>query len=61
MGWSFHKSINFGPFRINISKAGIGYSLGEMGFRIGRKATGSTYTSVSVPGTGARYQKNFPK
>ena len=35
MGWSYRKSVNLGPFRLNISKAGIGYSVGGKGFRTG--------------------------
>ena len=31
MGWSYRKSVNLGPFRVNISKSGIGYSLGGAG------------------------------
>src|SRR5690242_18439957 len=52
MGWSFRKSINFGPFRINASKSGLGYSIGGKGFRIGRDARGRQYRSLSIPGTG---------
>ena len=55
MGWSFHKSIKIGPFRINIGKTGIGFSVGAHGFRTGVRSNGSTYKSVSIPGTGIRY------
>jgi hypothetical protein len=24
MGWSYRKSVNLGPFRVNLSKSGIG-------------------------------------
>lgn len=58
MGWSFRRSINLGPFRINFSKSGISYSFGLAGFRTGVNAKGRKYSSVSVPGTGLRYQKN---
>ena len=47
MGWSFHKSIKIGPFRINIGKTGIGFSVGAHGFRTGVRSNGSTYKSVS--------------
>lgn len=60
MGWSFRKSFSFGPFRINLSKSGIGFSLGAKGFRVGQSSTGRRYTSVSIPGTGVRYQKSLP-
>lgn len=55
MGWSFHKSIKIGPFRINIGKTGVGFSVGSHGFRTGVKSNGSTYRSISIPGTGIRY------
>ena len=55
MGWSFRKSIGLGPFRVNISKSGIGYSVGAMGFRTGVNARGRSYKSMSIPGTGLRY------
>jgi hypothetical protein len=55
MGWSYRKSVNLGPFRVNLSKSGIGYSLGGMGFRTGVSSRGRSYKSFSVPGTGIRY------
>lgn len=58
MAWSFRRSINLGPFRINFSKSGISYSFGLAGFRTGVDAKGKKYSSVSIPGTGIRYQKN---
>ncbi|HEX7376241.1 MAG TPA: DUF4236 domain-containing protein [Pirellulales bacterium] len=61
MGWSYRKSANFGPFRINISKSGIGYSIGGKGFRTGVNARGRRYTSLSVPGTGLRYNTSGNK
>lgn len=55
MGWSFRKSVSVGPFRINLSKSGVGYSLGGGGFRTGVNARGRRYSSFSIPGTGMRY------
>ena len=55
LGLYFRKSVNFGPFRVNLSKHGIGTSVGVPGFRMGRSATGRRYTSASLPGTGIRY------
>jgi len=55
MGWSYRKSVNFGPFRVNVSKSGIGYSVGGRGFRSGVSSRGRKYRSVSIPGTGLRY------
>lgn len=52
MGLRFRKSINLGPVRVNLSKSGVGYSVGAKGFRVTKKATGGTRTTVSIPGTG---------
>jgi hypothetical protein len=52
MGWSLRRSKKVGPFRINLSKSGIGLSAGIKGLRVGRDAKGRTYSSVSIPGTG---------
>ena len=59
MGFRFRKSINAGPFRINLSKSGIGYSVGGKGFRITKKANGGLRTTTSIPGTGISYTKDF--
>ena len=56
MGFYFRKSASFGPFRINASKSGLGYSIGGRGFRTGVSARGRTYTRMSLPGTGMGYQ-----
>lgn len=61
MGFRFWKSINFGPFRINFSKSGIGYSFGGKGFRVTKTATGKTRTTASIPGTGISYTKETGK
>ena len=58
MGWSFRRSITIGPFRINFSKSGISYSFGLAGFRTGVNSKGRRYSSMSVPGTGLRYNKS---
>ncbi len=55
MGWSYRKSVGLGPFRINLSKSGIGYSVGGRGFRTGVNSRGRSYKSLSIPGTGMRY------
>ena len=55
MGWSWSKSKSFGPFRVNLSKSGVGFSVGGKGFRTGVNASGRKYSTVSVPGTGLRY------
>jgi hypothetical protein len=58
MGWSYRKSVNLGPFRINLSKSGIGYSVGGRGFRTGVNSRGRSYNSFSIPGTGLRYSSS---
>lgn len=55
MGLRFRKSINFGGVRINLSKSGIGYSVGTQGARITKTADGKTRTTLSLPGTGVSY------
>lgn len=55
MGFRFRKSFGKGPFRLNISKSGIGWSVGGKGARYTKKATGGTRTTLSVPGTGISY------
>ena len=57
MGFRFRKSLNLGPFRINFSKSGVGYSFGGKGFRVTKTATGKTRTTASIPGTGISYVK----
>ncbi|MFA6045082.1 MAG: DUF4236 domain-containing protein [Phycisphaerales bacterium] len=61
MGFYFRKSVNVGPFRVNLSKSGIGYSVGGAGFRTGKSATGRKYTSFGIPGTGMGYRKTGAK
>lgn len=55
MGFRFRKSINFGGFRINLSKSGIGYSFGFPGLRWTKLANGRSRTTASIPGTGISY------
>jgi len=52
MGWGFRRSIKLGPFKLNFSKSGMGYSVGARGFRVGKDAKGRSYTAASIPGTG---------
>jgi len=58
MRWSWRKVFNFGPLRVNLSKRGVGYSLGLRGIRIGRDAKGQRYTQTSIPKTGI-YQRRY--
>lgn len=57
MGFRFRKSINLGGgLKVNLSKSGIGYSVGTKGFRITKSAKGGVYGTVSAPGTGMSYR-----
>jgi Protein of unknown function (DUF4236) len=38
MGLFFRKSIGFGPVRVNLSKRGVGLSVGIPGLRVGTQA-----------------------
>lgn len=60
MAWNWRKRINLGPFRINLSKKGLGYSVGVPGFRVGKDAVGRDYTQTSIPGSGM-YRRDYPK
>lgn len=61
MGFRFRKSFGAGPFRVNLSKSGIGYSFGGKGFRVTKKARGGTRTTASIPGTGISYTSDSKK
>jgi hypothetical protein len=60
MAWRFRKSIKLGPLRLNLSKSGIGTSIGVRGFRVGTDAKGRSYTAASIPGTGL-YERKYSK
>ena len=59
MGLRYRKSLNFGPFRLNFSKSGIGYSIGGKHARYTKKANGGTRTTMTLPGTGISYVKDY--
>lgn len=54
MAWWFQRSKKVGPFRINLSKNGIGVSVGVRGARVGVDSRGRVYRHLSLPGTGLR-------
>jgi len=41
MGFTYRKSVNLGPFRVNLSSSGLGYSVGGRGFRFCTSARAS--------------------
>ena len=51
MAWRWRRSLGRGPFRISLSKKGIGWSVGIPGLRYGHTATGKKYVSQGIPGT----------
>lgn len=55
MGLRFRKSVNFGPFRVNFSKSGIGYSVGNKYHRVTKTARGTVRRTTTLPGTGISY------
>lgn len=61
MGIFFRKSLNFGPFRLNLSKSGIGWSFGVKGARYTKTAKGNSYNTFGIPETGVSYRKSFPQ
>ncbi len=55
MGFRIRKSKSFGPLKINLSKSGIGWSVGTKGARYTHRADGKKQTTLSIPGTGISY------
>src|SRR4051812_16892976 len=56
MGWSYRKSFGSGPFRINLSKGGVGYSVGVKGARVN---VGPRGTFVNLSSHGVTYRKKI--
>ena len=50
MGWFLRKSVRIGPVRFNLSKSGIGTSVGVKGFRIGVRPNGKSYIHAGRQG-----------
>jgi hypothetical protein len=61
MGFYYRKSVGIGPFRVNLSKSGVGFSVGGRGFRTGVSGTGRSYSTFSIPGTGVGYRTSGSK
>jgi len=60
MGFYLRKSIKLGGFRINLSKSGVGYSVGTKGFRISTNSKG-TYLNAGRNGFYYRERLDKPK
>ena len=61
MGLRFRKSIKFGIFRVNLSKTGIGWSVGIPGARYTKMANGRTRITTGLPRTGISWVKETKK
>ena len=61
MGFRFRKSINFGIFRVNASKTGLGWSGGVPGARYTKMANGRDSVTANIPGTGISWVKETKK
>ena len=62
MGLRIRKSFNLGGgVRVNLSKKGVGGSIGCKGARITKKAGGGVRKTVGIPGTGISYVKESGK
>lgn len=59
MAFRFRKSIKLGPLRVNLSKSGVGYSVGGKFARITKKANGNIRTTTTIPGTGIANVNEF--
>ena len=58
MGLRFQRRIKVLPgLRINLSKSGVGFSVGGRGAHIGITARGQRYTSIGMPGTGLSWRE----
>ncbi len=57
MTWRWRRSIRGGPFNINMSKSGIGWSINLGLFRYGVNPQGRKYISTGIPGTGLYFIK----
>lgn len=60
MGFRVRKSIQIIPgVRMNISRSGVGYSVGGKGMRVTRQANGRVTRTVGIPGTGVSHQSTL--
>ncbi|WP_212744394.1 DUF4236 domain-containing protein [Rhodococcus sp. Q] len=58
MGFRFQKRIKLAPgVSLNVSKSGIGYSVGGKGVRVTKSANGRVTRTLSVPGTGLSHSQ----
>lgn len=60
MDFHYRNANGSGPFRVNISNFGVGYSMGGRGFRAGVSSRGRRNTTFGIPGIGVSYFYIFP-
>ena len=62
MAWGFRRSLRIaGPLRLNLSKSGLGLSLGVPGLHVGTSPKRRPYLRAGIPGTGVYYRKSLSK
>jgi hypothetical protein len=58
MGLRFQRRIRVFPgLRLNLSRSGVGFSVGGRGAHVGITARGQTYTSIGLPGSGLSWRE----
>jgi hypothetical protein len=50
MGFTYRKSVNLGPFRVNLSNSSLGYSVGRRGLSDGTTARGKKIRASASTG-----------
>ncbi len=55
----FRKTFGRGPFRMTVTRKGLGWRLGGRLFRFGVSPDGRRYISFGIPGTGLYWIKYF--
>jgi len=58
MGVRFQRRVRILPgIRLNVSKSGLGFSVGARGVHVGITARGQHYASIGLPGTGVSWRE----
>jgi len=58
MGFYYRKSVNLGPFQVNLSKSGLGYSVGGRGFRVAITSRGRKSGALCKPSSAIHHSKS---
>lgn len=62
MGFQFRKQKKIGKYgRVNMSKSGLGFGVGNKWIRMTHSASGRKYITLNVPGTGLHFTKHLKK